>query len=96
MGQAQAVRCGQELAARGACSPHATGAWLRGQDAAAALPRGKATFRALYDEDGVHPSGAGTYLEACVVASAITGAQPDVPAKCTACDLQALVSMALA
>lgn len=47
---------------------------LRGQDAAAELPRGKATFRALYSEDGIHPSGAGTYLEACVVASAITGA----------------------
>ena len=45
-----------------------------GQDAAAELPRGKATFRALYSEDGIHPSGAGTYLEACVVASAITGA----------------------
>ncbi len=44
----------------------------------------------------MHPSGAGTYLEACVVASAITGAQPDVPADCTACDLQASVSMALA
>ena len=47
---------------------------FRGQDAAAELPRGKATFRALYSEDGAHPSGAGTYLEACVVASAITGA----------------------
>ena len=53
---------------------HVTRVAGAGQDAAAVMPRGKATFRALYAEDGVHPSGAGTYLEACVVASAITGA----------------------
>ncbi|KAK9827382.1 hypothetical protein WJX81_005000 [Elliptochloris bilobata] len=47
------------------------------QDAAAELPRGKATFRALYAEDGIHPSGAGTYLEACVIASAITGCKTE-------------------
>ncbi|KAK9917543.1 hypothetical protein WJX75_005560 [Coccomyxa subellipsoidea] len=40
---------------------------------AAQLPAGKDTFFALYAQDGVHPSPFGTYLEACVIANAITG-----------------------
>ncbi len=39
-------------------------------------PRRYSVFQALFADDGNHPSEAGTYLEALVVASTISGAPP--------------------
>ena len=37
---------------------------------------GKESFHALYFKDGIHPSKFGTYLEACVIASSLSGLGP--------------------
>lgn len=63
---------GKRVAAVGAVSHVAATAPDRVVDHA---PGSATTFADLYFKDGNHPSAIGVYLESCVVASAITGAQ---------------------